>query len=245
MYAKAEYCEIGYCFSDDQGSFAFQPPRTVIEGRTKSLGMRAIQNCPAVNTVERQLIEIPAPIALRMKLTVVNGKLDMQINSTGTFAKPEVLNKFIQAEQPARWRDPNKPVLRMNIPFFFVTDEPCMMSILPPFLTPSMRRWPGTVVAGRFPVTDWPQSTSWAFEWDDFDNELIIRQGEPLAYAMFEFNDPNKRPKLIEAELTDELAEYRAGMDGVHHLTDQIEEVWEKARERRPAKLMTPLSDGA
>jgi hypothetical protein len=60
---------------------------------------------------------------------------------------------------------------------------------------------------------------------------------------MFEFDNPNKRPKLIEAALTDELAEYRAGMDGVHHLTDQIEELWRKARARRPAKLMVPMSE--
>lgn len=245
MYANAEHCEIGYCLENDHGGFAFRPPRTVIESRSKSLGLRAIQNCPAVNTIERQLVEIPSPIALRMSLSIDNGQLDLRINNTGTFATPKVLNTLISAEPPERWRDPNKPVLRMKLPFFFVTDEPCMASIVPPFLSPSMRKWPGTVVAGRYPVTDWPQSFSWALEWDKFDEELIIRQGEPLAYAMFEFNNPNKRPKLVEATLTDELAEYRAGMDSVHHLTDQIEELWGKARERRPAKLMVPLSDEA
>ena len=243
MYAKPEYCEIGYCLAEDQGGFAFSPPRTVIEGRSKALGMRAIQNCPAVNTIERQLVEIPAPIALRMKLVIEGGKLDMRVNPTGTFATPQVLNAFINAEPPDRWRDPKKPVLRFKIPFFFVTDEPCMVSIVPPFLSPGMREWPGTMVAGRYPVTDWPQSVSWALEWDNFDQELIIRQGEPMAYAMFEFDNPNKRPKLVEAELTEELSEYRAGMDGVHHLTDQIEELWQKARKRRPEKLMTPISE--
>ncbi|MBS9717563.1 hypothetical protein ACFFUT_17960 [Pseudohalocynthiibacter aestuariivivens] len=242
MYAKAEYCDIGYCLLEDRGGFAFQPPRTVFESRSKALGMRAIQNCPAVNTIERQLIEIPSPIALRMSLSIASGKLDFRINSTGTFAKPNVLKSLVSAEPPERWRDPNKPVLRMKLPFFFVTDEPCAASILPPFLSPSLRQWPGTVVAGSYPVTNWPQNITWALEWDKIDEELIIRQGEPLAYAMFEFNDPNKRPKLIEAELTDELAEYRAGMDGVHQLTNQIEELWMKASERRPAKLLTPLS---
>lgn len=242
MYAKAEYCDIGYCLPTDDAGFAFQPPRTVIESRSKALGVRAIQNCPAVNTLERQLVEIYAPIDLRMKLVLENGKLDMQINQTGTFATPKVLNEMLTAEPPNRWRDPKKPVLQLKLPFFFVTDEPCATSILPPFLSASMRQWPGTMVCGRYPVTDWPQSFSWAIEWDDFDAELIIRQGDVLAYAMFEFDNPNKRPKLIEAELTEDLAEYRSGMDGVHHLTDQIEELWQNARKRRPAKLLKPLS---
>lgn len=245
MYAKAEHCEIGYCLAKDHGGFAFQPPRIVIDSRTKSLGLRAIQNCPAVNTIERQLVEIPSPIALRISLSIVDGKLDMKVNQTGTFATPQVLNDLLTAEPPARWRDPEKPVLQLKIPFFFVTDEPCMCSILPPFLSPSMRKWPGTVVAGRYPVTDWPQSISWAFEWESFDEDLIIRQGEPLAYAMFEFDSPNKRPKLVEAALTDTLSEYRAGMNGVHHITDQIKDLWQKAHERRPAKLLTLASDDA
>lgn len=84
-----------------------------------------------------------------------------------------------------------------------------------------------------------------AIEWDNFDEDLIIRQGEPLVYAMFEFDNPNKRPKLVEAILTDELAEYRAGMDGVHHLTDQIEELWQTAHDRRPSKLLTTASEEA
>lgn len=34
-------------------------------------------------------------------------------------------------------------------------------------------------------------------------------------------------------------------MDGVHHLTDRIEEVWEGARARRPSRLLKPLDVSA
>ena len=118
-----------------------------------------------------------------------------------------------------------------------------MVSMPPPFLGAEMRRWPGTMVVGRYPMTDWPKSLVWSIEWEDFNAELILRQGEPLAYASFEFDDPNKRPKLVEAAMTDGLAEYRAGMDGVHHLTDQIEELWSNARDRRPERLMVPVAE--
>ena len=71
--------------------------------------------------------------------------------------------------------------------------------------------------------------------------ELAIRQGEALAYALFEFDAPHKRPKLVEAALTPELAEYRAGMQDIHHMTTDIEAVWEGAAERRPETLLVTL----
>lgn len=245
MYATPIHVDIGYCLAEPGAGFAYQPPRTVVSGRTRPLGARAVQNCPAVNALERQLVEVPSPVALRLSLVNKGGELGLRFNPAGTFARPEVLNRLLTVERPERWRDPKKPVLQLKLPFFFVTDEPCWAVILPPFLAPSMRRWPGTMVAGRYPVRDWPQSLSWALEWDALDGELVIRQGEPLAYAMFEFDAPNKRPRLVEAELTAELAEHRAGMDGVHHLTDRIEELWAGARARRPARLLKPLEVAA
>jgi hypothetical protein len=241
MYAKAFPVDVGYCLTDDKSAFAFEPPRTVMSKRTKPLGMRSVQNCPAVNGLERQLVEIPAPIALRMRLSTANGELGIQIDPKGTFARPDILRRMLTVEPPERWREPKKPVLQMELPFFFVTDEPCWANILPPFLSPFLRRLPGTVVAARYPVSDWPQSIRWALEWDDLDSELLIRQGEVLAYAMFEFDHADKRPRLLEAEMTPELEEYRAGMVDLHHMTDQIEEVWVNARARRPKTLLSPL----
>lgn len=243
MYGKPIQCDVGYCLVDPEAGFAFEPPRTVLAGRAAPLGARAVQNCPAVNGLERQLIEIPSPIGLRMSLKVQNGELGMAINPKGTMTDPEALGKILSVEQQQHWRDPKKPILSLKLPWFFVADEPCMVSMLPPFLAPEMRRWPGTMVVGRYPMTDWPKSLIWSIEWEDFNAELILRQGEPLAYASFEFDDPNKRPKLVEAAMTEPLAEYRAGMDGVHHLTDQIEELWSNARQRRPERLMVPVSE--
>lgn len=243
MYGNAIPVDIGFCQGDPDAGFAFQPPRSVVSTRSRPLGARAVQNCPAVNGLERQLIEIPSPIAVRLRLVVEGGQLSMSADPKGTFAKPEALAKFLWIEPQARWRDPNRPVLRLSLPFFFVTDEPCMASLMPPFLHASMRRWPGSFVAGRWPVTDWPASVDWALEWEDMTAELVLRQGEPLAYAMFEFDDANKRPRLVEAELTDPLCEYRKGMEGVHHITDEIEALWEAAAARRPERLLTPVEE--
>lgn len=241
MYSKPVYCDIGYCLKDPEGGFAFQPPRTVFSQRSKPLGQRAIQNCPAVNGLERQLVELPSPVAAVLSIGAGGPVPELKVNPKGTFVQPDKVGEMLSIDPPERWRDPKRPVLRLKLPFFFVTDEPAMLSLVPPFLGPGMRRWPGTMVAGRFPVTDWPQNLSWTFEWDQPGEELVLRAGEPLAYALFEFGDPNKRPRLVEAELTDVLDEYRRGMEGIHHLTDRIEEVWETAHARRPERLLVPL----
>ena len=241
MYAKPIYCDIGFCLKDPEGGFAFQPPRTVFSQRSKPLGQRAIQNCPAVNGLERQLVEIPSPVAVTLGLKPGQNGPELAVSEKGTFVTPDKVAEMISLDPPARWRHPRSPVVRLKLPFFFVTDEPAMLSLLPPFLSGGMRRWPGAMVGGRFPVTDWPQNLSWTMEWDQPGQELVLRQGEPLAYALFEFNEPNKRPKLIEAALTDELDEYRRGMDSVHHITPEIEEVWQSAAARRPKRLLVPL----
>ncbi len=68
MYSETTYCDVGYCLADPSGGFAFQPPRTVFSERDKPLAMRAVQNCPAVNSIERQLVEMPSPIGIRLTL---------------------------------------------------------------------------------------------------------------------------------------------------------------------------------
>lgn len=243
MFQNTQPVDIGYCLADPAGGFAFQPPRTVFSERDRPLATRAVQNCPAVNALERQLVEMPAPIGIRMALETSGGQLNLNINPKGTFVQPEELGNIVSMEPPERWRHPKKPIIQIKLPIFFVTDEACHMSQVPPFLSAHMRRWPGTMVVGRFPVSLWPQNLSWAFEWDRPEEELAIRQGEPLCYFMFEFNHPDKRPRLVEAALTSELDEYRQGMQGLHHLTPDVEDVMERAQARRPARLLTPLDE--
>ncbi|MEM7190128.1 MAG: hypothetical protein AAF439_11000 [Pseudomonadota bacterium] len=243
MFQNTQPCEIGYCLADPAGGFAFQPPRTVFSQREKPPGLRSIQNCPAVNALERQMVEMPSPIGIRITLTEEAGQPTVNVNPTGTFVQPEAIGEMLAMEPPDRWRHPKKPLMKLKLPFFFVTDVACVVSQIPPFLGLEMRRWPGTMVATRYPLTYWPQSLTWMLEWDQPEGELSLKQGEPLCYFLFEFNRPEMRPSLTEAALTPELDEFRQGMEGLDHLTPDIEDVVEMAKSRRPARLMFPLSE--
>lgn len=241
MYGETVHCDIGYCLTDPAGGFAFRPPQTVFSTRDRPLGTRAIQNCPAVNAIERHLVEIPSPVGIRLVLEEEGGEPVLGVIEQGTFVEPQHIAEMIALEPRERWRHESRPVLQMTLPWFFVTDTPCMINLVPPFLAAGPRRWPGTMVAARWPLTIWPRTLTWGFEWDRPDRELTLKQGEPLAYALFEFNKPDARPRLVEAELTPELAEYRRQMANVHHITSEIEEVWRGAEARRPERLLVPM----
>ncbi|MEL6480422.1 MAG: hypothetical protein AAFQ75_03140 [Pseudomonadota bacterium] len=246
MYSSIERCPVGYCFAEDASAFAFKPPRLVIEGRQRPAGARAIQNCPAVNNLERQLIELPSPINLRLKLRLRGpGQVELKVKEKGSFAEPHRLERMLSLAPPATWPHPQRPLVQLRLPYFFVTDEASMASLLPPFFSASMRRWPGLMQAERWPLAIWPQDLVWTLEWQDPEAALQLRQGEPIAFLHLEFNRPEKRPELTEAALTPALAEYRAGMDQVEAITDRIEEIWDAAGTRRPARLLTPLDETA
>ena len=244
MFQETVEYTVGYCLTDPEAGFAFPPPRTVFSTRDRPLGVRAVQNCPAVNAIERVLIEVPCPVALRAALRRDGEAYRLGIIEKGTFVEGRHLEKILTLEPPERWRDPGRPVLQLTLPWFFVTDVPAWLNLMPPFLAPGIRRWPGTCIAARFPVTVWPQTLVWSFEWDRPGEELALKQGEPLALAMFEFNRPDARPRLVEAALTDELAQYRRQMQNIHHITPEIEAVWRAAADRRPAQLLVPLDEG-
>lgn len=245
MYTDTVYYDVGYCLTEADGGFAFRPPHTVFSTRDRPLGTRSVQSCPAVNALERHLVEIPSPVGIRLVLEEEDGAPALGVIEQGTFVEPEKIGDILTLEPPERWRHPKRPVLQLRLPFFFVTDAPCILNLVPPFLAPGMRRWPGMAISGRFPLTIWPQTLNWAFEWDRPDGELSLKQGEPLAYGLFEFNRPDARPRLVEAALTPELAEYRAGMQDIHHFTPQIESVFQAAEARRPARLLVPLDESA
>ena len=243
MFAETEEREIGWCLTEaaEAGGFAFPPPRTVFETRARPLGARAVQNCPAVNALERLLVEIPCPVSLRLALEQEADGPALTVIEQGTLVEADPLGRMLSLEPPERWRDPARPVLQLALPWFFVTDTPAMANLLPPFLSAGIRRWPGSCIAGRWPVTVWPQDLVWAFEWDRPEDELTLKQGEPLALALFEFNRPDARPRLVEAAPSAELVEYRRQMANIRHITPEIEEVWRMAEGRRPARLMVPL----
>ena len=139
---------------------------------------------------------------------------------------------------PKFWRDENYPTIQIMCPYVFLSDDDIFMSQLPPFLDYKYNLWPGVVTAGRFPINIWPRILSWGFEWVDKKKDLIFKRGDPWFYVFFESNNPNDQIKMIMADNTDELKEYRKGIADTVKYTSNSFGLFEEAKKRRPKKLL-------
>ena len=80
--------------------------------------------------------------------------------------------------------------------------------------------------------------SSWAFEWHDPRQDLVLRRGEPWFYCRFETTGVSRHVRLVEAALTPELKQYFSGLTGVVNYVSGTFTLFDVARQRRPARLL-------
>jgi hypothetical protein len=131
-------------------------------------------------------------------------------------------------------------MLQIQTPYRFLSDETVYLTQLPPFLHYRDPQLPGLFVGGRLPIQIWPRKLNWAFEWYDTQKDLILTRGEPWFYVRFETPDPSQPVRVFEAELTPDLSEYIAGLNGVVKYVNRTFSLFPVAQQRRPQKLLVP-----
>ena len=136
------------------------------------------------------------------------------------------------------------PAVQISLNLMIVTEEHCALQLMPPFLSPSFRNWPGTVVSGRFPVSAWPRRPNCVLEWQDPDRDWVLRRGDPMVYLMFDFDDPAKVPNMVEAALTPALKRHFAHVDNVSSFGRNVAPMFQEAARRRPDRLLQPKRTG-
>ena len=234
------FINVGWCIDHPDAKFVFIKPKSVFQKRTKALSSSAVQACPAVNEFERNVFIIECPFNIRLRCIKNKDNYELYTIEDGTRIDEDLLISFIYMMPPNQWRDKNKPTLQMKIPYFFITDEPCMLTQTPPYMSDNFLKWPGSLISGRFPTHIWPRTLNFAFEWLDLDNDLILKRGDDLFYVQFEFETLTQNVRLQEAELTEELIEYRRGIIKTPKFMSNTFSLFETAKERRPKKLFTP-----
>jgi hypothetical protein len=80
----------------------------------------------------------------------------------------------------------------------------------------------------------------WAFEWHEPEKDIILKRGEPLFYAQFEGEGPDRPVQVVEAERTPELQKYLEQIGGVVNYVNQTFSLFKAAESIRPKKLLTP-----
>lgn len=231
--------EVGLVLVAEKSQAAFPEPFLLRQNRMPAISNRAVQACPAVNIYESRLVEVPSPFSLRLRC-VPKGHRNFGIHLVpdGTRLDDDLVHSFVSVMPREFWRNEDLPVLQIAIPYCFVCEEVCYLTQLPPYLDRSFSSFPGLFISGRFPTHIWPRTLNLAFEWSDFERDLVIKRNSPISYIHFETARPEAAIKLRRAVLTQSLRSYRSEMEDVPKFTSGTFALMKELSSRRPERLL-------
>ena len=239
--------EVGYISLAEQASFMWDDPRPFRRpDNQEPKHAKALQNCPAVVEYEARHFVVTCPIDLNIALAKdKEGRLGVRdLDGQQSAIGSKQLSKMLTVNGPSQWRHPNRPLIQLQTPYYFIADEVCWMNQVPPYLTYRDPPWPGIMVGGRLPIHIWPRPMIWAFEWHDQSKPLQLKRGEPWFLLRFETNDPRRHIRLVEAERTPELDQFIKGADAVSNFQRRTWSLFKIAARRRPKKLVKKVNRG-
>lgn len=235
--------EVGWLLQTDHARFLWDAPRPLKRIDTPPQHAKSVAFCPAVIDQENRLFEVTCPFDLQLRIQI-NENGEASLNDTAgdeSGINPRSLSQLSIISQRRQWKHPDRPLVQLKTPYTFIADEQVYLSQMPPFLSYKNPQWPGVVIGGRIPIHIWPRPLSWAFEWHDISQRLIIRRGEPWFYVRFETKDASRHVRLIEAELTPKLKSYFAGINGVVNYMNGTFSLFATAQARRPKQLLVKV----
>ena len=231
--------KIGWLIEDGQpGNFIYNEPKPVSINKSKPLSHMAVQACPAVNQVESRYFEVTCPFDLRLRCEKKDSTFEIYSVPEGTRRDEELIKRNLNLMPKDSWRSEDRPVIQIECPYAFITDDNIYLTQLAPFLNFNSSYWPGTLISGRFNITNWPRTLSWAFEWHDLSHDLILKRNKPWFYVFFESDNPEDTYKLVEAEYTDDLRKFKNSMLQTPRFISNTFSLFRTAKNRRPKKLL-------
>lgn len=244
--SRKHVAEVGWLLQTDHASFIWPDPRPVSRSSAVPEHAKSVLYCPAVIDHEVRLFEVTCPFDMRMGVRITEKEEPVLLNLDGEKSSitPRAFSQLAFLSARKQWRHPNRPLLQIRTPYTFLADEPVYMTQLPPILHFQEPPLPGIFIGGRIPIHIWPRPLTWAFEWYDISKELVLKRGEPWFYCRFETSEPSRHVRLVEAELTLQLKEYFAGINGVVSYVNGSFSLFNTARQRRPERLLVKVQRG-
>ncbi len=240
---KSQPVKLGWLIDADKSSVIYPPPerfRLQDVARTHS---KSASRCPAMVGLESRYVVVRSPFDLSLEFGRDKDGRPSLRNLLGdkSGVRANKLRELVVVVGEREWRFPDRPTIQVKLPYIFMADEPCYITQVPPFFHyKDSDQWPGTLFAGRFPIDVWPRHLMFAFEWHNIEKPLTIRRGEPMFYAYFEFDNPERNFQLMEIEKTPELSEYLDAISGAVNYVNQSFSLFKDARRIRPETLVNP-----
>jgi len=236
--------DVGWRNCSPQAALAFFPPEPIGAGEVVAQAQLFPADAPANDLVDR-IVQVRCPYDLTIR-TSPPGVMPVQF-----YRVPEEdglseagFRGLVTPILPSAQRSDATPAVQISLNLMIVTEETCALHLMPPFLSERFRDWPGTVVSGRFPVRSWPRPLNCVLEWQDRDRDWVLRRGDPMVYLMFDFDDPAKRPRMVEAAMTAPLERHFAQVDSVSSYGRNVGPMFQEAALRRPNRLLKPKRTG-
>jgi hypothetical protein len=240
--AKKRTVTVGWAVRAPHAHIIWGPPGPFEHNLPKPTSAKSVQACPAAIDFDRRHYVIPCPLDITLKFQrQSNGQITL-VDADGeqSAVRPQGMRELLTLQPPNEWRHSERPLIQFQAPYVFVADEPCYVVQTPPYLDYFPKQRPGVQVCGRFPIHIWPRPFSWAFEWYDISQPLVLKRGEPWFYVHFETENPSARVRLVEAELTPELEEHIKAIADVTNFVNRTFSMFAEAQKRRPATLVKP-----
>lgn len=229
--------ELGWRNSSPQASLAFLPPEPLAE--TESAALLRFHPGSEAGDLASRVFVLRAAFNLRVRMVRSSQRPPRyeQVWEEGAMSSG-AFKGLVTPIAPVAQRGGTVPACQLSLNVIFISDTPCTLQLMPPFFAESFRKWPGSIVCGRFPVYAWPRPLNCVLEWEDADREWVIKRGDPLACVMPIYEDPDIVPNLFEAKMTPQLKRHLARIDDVTSYGRNVGPMFERAARTRPPKLL-------
>ena len=195
-----------------------------------------------MNSLERRIIEVLAPFSLELRCVETHDHgFDFHVIEAGTRVDLDALQTIVSFMPREIWRDTNNPVVQIALPHIFLSDETLHLSQVPAWASADSVKLPGMLISGRFPAHLWPRPLNLAFEWTDKSQSFKMKRGQPICYLMMELESPERTVELIEGRMTENLRSYLSKISDVVKFTSQSFDLFDRAKEIRPKKLLEAM----
>lgn len=236
--------DVGWRNSSPQAALAFFPPEVLGPGEIEAR-MRLFPFDGPANDLAHRIVQVRCPYDLRVRPSPpgVWPTRFHRVPEEGGLSE-QGFRGLVTPIIPTAQRDRATPAVQISLNLVVLTEEECAIQLMPPFLWEGFREWPGSIVSGRFPLRSWPRPLNCVLEWQDRDRDWVLRRGDPMVYLLFEFDDPAKRPRMVEAAATAPFTRHFAQVDSVTLYGRNVGPMFTEAERRRPHRLLTPKRIG-
>lgn len=178
-------------------------PEGVKLGPSAAKSSKGASRCPAVLDRLARLKTVKCPFDIRLRFT---GTLDAPevrlVVEESSITYEKLRNNFI-IQSPSDWMNPRFPIIQIPTPYVFKSANECFLNQTFPIEQIGLNK-PYRLVEGRFPIDKWLRPLSWAVEWVDVAEDIVLRRGEPWFNISFDSLPLEALVKLQREDVTEE-----------------------------------------